>query len=30
VPIPEMGREIWRGVVNDLIERCVPLGKVPS
>jgi hypothetical protein len=30
VPIPEMGREVWRGVAHDLIERCVPLGKVPS
>jgi hypothetical protein len=30
VPIPEIGREVWRGVAHDLIERCVPLGKVPS
>ncbi len=30
VPIPEMGRAVWRGVAHDLIERCVPLGKVPS
>ena len=30
VPIPEMGREVWRGVAHDIIERCVPLGKVPS
>jgi len=30
VPIPEIGREIWRGVAHDLIERCVPLGKVQS
>jgi chromosome partitioning protein len=27
VPIPETGRDIWRGVAHDLIER-VPLGKV--
>src|SRR5213076_584190 len=30
VPIPETGRDVWRGVAHDLIERCVPLGKVPS
>jgi chromosome partitioning protein len=30
VPIPEIGRDVWRGVAHDLIERCVPLGKVPS
>jgi chromosome partitioning protein len=29
VPIPETGRDLWRGVAHDLIERCVPLGKVP-
>ena len=29
VPIPEIGRDVWRGVAHDLIERCVPLGKVP-
>ena len=29
VPIPEKGRDVWRGVAHDLIERCVPLGKVP-
>jgi chromosome partitioning protein len=29
VPIPETGRDVWRGVAHDLIERCVPLGKVP-
>jgi chromosome partitioning protein len=28
VPIPETGRDVWRGVAHDLIERCVPLGKV--
>jgi chromosome partitioning protein len=28
-PIPETGRDVWRGVAHDLIERCVPLGKVP-
>jgi chromosome partitioning protein len=27
-PIPETGRGVWRGVADDLIERCVPLGKV--
>jgi chromosome partitioning protein len=27
-PIPETGRGVWRGVAHDLIERCVPLGKV--
>src|SRR5215470_10803484 len=30
LPIPETGRNVWRGVAHDLIERCVPLGKVPS
>jgi len=30
VPIPETGRDVWRGVAHDLIDRCVPLGKVPS
>jgi chromosome partitioning protein len=29
LPIPEIGRNVWRGVAHDLIERCVPLGKVP-
>jgi chromosome partitioning protein len=29
MPIPEIGRDVWRGVAHDLIERCVPLGKVP-
>src|SRR5262252_2045345 len=29
MPIPETGRDVWRGVAHDLIERCVPLGKVP-
>jgi chromosome partitioning protein len=29
LPIPEVGRGVWRGVAHDLIERCVPLGKVP-
>jgi chromosome partitioning protein len=29
LPIPEIGRDVWRGVAQDLIERCVPLGKVP-
>jgi chromosome partitioning protein len=29
MPIPETGRDLWRGVAHDLIERCVPLGKVP-
>ena len=29
MPIPETGRDMWRGVAHDLIERCVPLGKVP-
>jgi chromosome partitioning protein len=28
MPIPETGRDVWRGVAHDLIERCVPLGKV--
>jgi chromosome partitioning protein len=28
LPIPEIGRDVWRGVADDLIERCVPLGKV--
>ncbi len=30
LPIPEIGRDVWRGVAHDIIERCVPLGKVPS
>jgi len=30
IPIPETGRDVWRGVAHDLIERSVPLGKVPS
>ena len=29
MPIPETGRDVWRGVAHDLIERYVPLGKVP-
>ena len=29
MPIPETGRNVWRGVAHDLIERCVPLRKVP-
>jgi len=29
MPIPETGRDLWRGVAHDLIDRCVPLGKVP-
>jgi chromosome partitioning protein len=29
MPIPETGRDVWRGVAHDLIDRCVPLGKVP-
>ena len=29
MPIPETSRDVWRGVAHDLIERCVPLGKVP-
>jgi chromosome partitioning protein len=29
MPVPETGRDVWRGVAHDLIERCVPLGKVP-
>ena len=29
MPVPEIGRDVWRGVAHDLIERCVPLGKVP-
>jgi chromosome partitioning protein len=28
LPIPETGRGVWRDVARDLIERCVPLGKV--
>jgi chromosome partitioning protein len=28
MPIPETGRDLWRGVAHDLIERSVPLGKV--
>jgi chromosome partitioning protein len=27
LPIPETGRDIWRDVADDLIERCVPLWK---
>jgi hypothetical protein len=30
MPVPETGRNVWRGVAHDLIERCIPLGKVPS
>jgi len=30
LPIPETGRGVWRDVAGDLIERCVPLGKVQS
>ncbi len=30
LPIPEMGRQVWRGVAGDLIERCIPRGKVRS
>ncbi|HEV2450324.1 MAG TPA: AAA family ATPase [Streptosporangiaceae bacterium] len=29
LPIPGMGRDVWRDVAHDLIERCVSLGKVP-
>ena len=29
MPIPEIGRGVWRGVARDLIERCVFPGKVP-
>jgi chromosome partitioning protein len=28
MPIPRTGREIWRGVANDLIARCAPLWPV--
>ena len=28
LPISETGRDVWRSVAGDLIERCVPLGKV--
>jgi len=28
LPIPQAGRSVWRDVAGDLIERCVPLGKV--
>jgi len=27
LPIPETGRDIWRDVAGDLMERCVPLRK---
>ena len=27
LPIPETGRDIWRDVAGDLIERCVPVWK---
>ncbi len=30
LPIPGTGREVWRRVANDLVERCVPLGSVRS
>ena len=30
LPIPEIGREVWRGVADDLTQRCVPLGRVRS
>ncbi len=30
LPIPEMGRQVWRAVAGDLIERCIPRGKVRS
>jgi chromosome partitioning protein len=28
LPVPQAGRSVWRDVAADLIERCVPLGKV--
>jgi chromosome partitioning protein len=30
MPIPDNGREIWRRVARDLIERCAPLCSVRS
>jgi chromosome partitioning protein len=30
LPIPEHGRQVWRRVAQDLTDRCVPLGSVPS
>jgi chromosome partitioning protein len=30
MPIPDTGREIWRRVAHDLIERCAPLCSVRS
>ncbi len=30
MPIPDMGRDVWRRVARDLIERPAPLGPVPS
>jgi chromosome partitioning protein len=30
MPIPDAGREIWRRVARDLIERCAPLCSVRS
>ena len=30
MPIPEAGRDVWRRVAQDLMERCVPLGSVRS
>jgi chromosome partitioning protein len=28
LPLPRAGRSVWREVADDLIERCVPIGKV--
>jgi chromosome partitioning protein len=30
LPIPETGRDVWRRVAHDLIERYIPLRSVPS
>src|SRR5258708_38346000 len=30
LPIPDTGREVWRRVAHDLIERCAPLCSVRS
>jgi hypothetical protein len=30
MPIPDIGRDVWRRVAQDLIERPAPAGPVPS
>jgi chromosome partitioning protein len=30
MPIPDLGRDVWRRVARELIERPIPLGLVPS